>query len=138
MNLEQAIQTALEYETQIHELDKEAADKVRDPSGRRTLQLLRDDELSHIQYLEHQLETWKTSGRLDPGELQTRFPSAADLAPKLKQVKHKLDVREGNRERDILEKALRAEVETSAFYEKMVRELPEEEGRLFTSFLKII
>ncbi|MCF8038188.1 MAG: hypothetical protein K9K79_02630 [Desulfohalobiaceae bacterium] len=28
MNLEQAIQTALEYETQIHELYKEAADKV--------------------------------------------------------------------------------------------------------------
>lgn len=55
MNLEQAIQTALEYETQIHELYKEAADKV----------------------------------------------------------------------------------ETNAFYEKMVRELPEEDSGLFANFLKI-
>lgn len=137
MNMEQAIQTALEYETKIFELYREAAETVQDPKGKRTLQLLRDDELSHIDYLKLQLETWKSSGRIDSQTLSSNIPPAQDLAQKVQNVQQKLDVKDKKREREVLEAALRAEVETGIFYEQMVRELPKEQGALFAGFLQI-
>ena len=44
MTIEEAIKTALEYETKIRDIYRDAVERVSEPVGKRTLQMLRDDE----------------------------------------------------------------------------------------------
>lgn len=137
MTLEEAIKTAIEYETKVRDIYKDAAERVFDPTGKRVLEMLRDDEQYHIEYLIDRLELWKKIGKLSDKKLETVIPSADTIQKGMKTGRAQMakEVRSG--EREILGKALQAEVETSNFYEKMVKELSDEGQRMFARFLKI-
>jgi rubrerythrin len=64
MTLEEAIKTAVDYETRIRDIYREAAEKISDPRGKKILQFLGDDEQHHVEYLLDRLELWGKTGKL--------------------------------------------------------------------------
>ena len=137
MTLEEAIKTALDYETMVRDIYHDAIERVSDPAGKQILEMLRDDEQYHIDYLQERLQLWKKTGKLSDKKLETIIPSAETIQRGMETVQAHMsqEVRFG--EKEILGKALQAEVETSNFYQKMVNELSDEGQRMFAQFLKI-
>ena len=136
-SIEEAIKTAIEYEEKIRDLYKEAADKIDDPSGQKTLRLLRDDEQGHVDYLYDRLRAWKETGSLSLVKLETLVPPVDRIKAGVKRIETRLTRKQSGTEKEILTRALNAEIETSRFYQKMVDEMPGEAKPLFEEFLKI-
>ena len=137
MTLEEAIKTALDYETRIRDIYREAAEKISDPRGKKILQLLGDDEQSHIEYLLDRLELWGKTGELSDKKLESSIPSIETIQKEVEKIKSHVSQENRRGEIEILSKALKAEVETSNFYERMVNELSDEGQRMFARFLEI-
>ena len=137
MTVEEAIKTAIEYEARIRDIYREAAAVVDDEAGKRIFDTLGQDEQHHIDYLEHKLEEFLKTGAIEPGTLESAIPDQKSInqeADKIKSLAAKdfLGIKQ-----QMLSKALKAEVETSAFYQKMVNELPVDARPLFERFLEI-
>ena len=137
MTMEEAIKTALDYETRIRDIYRNAAEVVSDPAGKRIFQMLRDDEQHHVEYLMDRLESLKKTGELSPEKLKSTIPSIETISRETEKIETHLSKKDRRGEIEILSKALKAEIETSNFYEKMVAELPDEGQRLFARFLEI-
>ena len=137
MTLEEAIKTALVYETRIRDIYQEAAETVSDPAGRRILTMLRDDEENHIAYLEDRLELWKKTGKLSDKTLASIIPSAEVIRKETEKVETHMRRQLQSGEKEILSQALQAEIETSDFYRQMVDELSGEGQQMFARFLEI-
>jgi len=137
MTMEEAIKTALDYETRIRDIYRDAAEVVSDPAGKRILQMLRDDEQHHVEYLMDRLELWEKTGKLSEKKLESTIPPVDNIQREMEKVRAHMSPGNRSGERDILSKALKAEIETSNFYEKMVAELPDEGQRMFARFLEI-
>ena len=137
MTMEEAIKTAIDYETRIRDIYRDAAEVVSDPVGKRTLQMLRDDEQHHVEYLMDRLESWKKTGKLSAEKLESTIPPVDTIQRGMEKVRAQMSTENRGGERGILSKALKAEIETSNFYEKMVAELPNEGKRMFARFLEI-
>ena len=137
MTIEEAIKTALEYEARIRDIYQEATAEIDDEVGKRIFETLRKDEQHHIDYLQYKLKQLQDSGTILPERLDSKIPSQEAInreAEKVKSlvVKDFLGIR-----RQMLSKALKMEIETSDFYQKMVNELPAEGRTLFERFLEI-
>ena len=137
MTLEEAIKTALDYETRIRDIYREAAEKISDPRGKKILQLLGDDEQIHIEYLLDRLELWGKTGKLSDKKLESSIPSIETIQNEVEKIKSHVSQENRRGEIEILSRALKAEVETSNFYERMVNELSDEGQRMFARFLEI-
>jgi len=137
MTLEEAIKTALDYETRIRDIYKEAAEKISDPRGKKILQLLGDDEQHHVEHLLDRLELWEKTGKLSDKKLESTIPSIETIQKGVEKIKTHMSQENRRGEIEILSKALKAEVETSNFYERMVNELSDEGQLMFARFLEI-
>jgi len=137
MTIEEAIKTALEYETKIRDIYKEAADKVSDPAGQRILSMLKDDEETHIAYLKSRLELWEKTGTLSVKKLKTIIPPADVIQKETEKVATHMPQQHKTGEKEILSRALKAEIETSNFYQQMVDEMSGEGQQMFARFLEI-
>jgi rubrerythrin len=137
MTIEEAIKRAIELETRIRDVYREATQAVDDEVGKRIFETLCKDEQHHIDYLQHQLKQLLERGTIVPERLDSVMPSQEVVereADKLKPLVTKdfLGVK-----RQMLSKALKMEIETSDFYQKMVNQLPDEGKTLFERFLEI-
>ena len=137
MTIEEAIKTAVEYEVRIRDIYREATAAVNDEIGKRIFETLGKDEQYHIDYLHYKLKQWQDTGAIVSERLDSAIPSAEVVnreAEKIKTLVAKdfLGIR-----RQMLSKALKMEIETSDFYQKMVNELPAEGRALFERFLEI-
>ncbi len=139
MKLEEAIKTAIDYETRVHTLYREAAEKASDERGRRAFEVLADEERGHLEYLTSRLREWQETGSINPEELKSVFPSKEVIEQGLQKLKDRMEPRTGayDAELELLGRALNVEIETSSFYYRMVHELGEEGRRLFERFLAI-
>ena len=137
MTLEEAIKTALDYETRIRDIYREAAEKISDPRGKKILHFLGDDEQLHIEYLLDRLELWGKTGKLSDKKLESSIPSIETIQKGVEKIKSHVSQENRRGEIEVLSKALKAEVETSNFYERMVNELSDEGQRMFARFLEI-
>jgi rubrerythrin len=138
MTLDQAIRSAIELENKVHKSYAEAEKRAKDPVGQRVFHVLAEEEQGHIAYLESRLAEWKKSGHVTAAILKSTIPERSrikDAASKVsRQVKAKEDT---STEVQLLQKALGAEQETSAFYRRMVSELDPEGQGLFSRFIEI-
>ena len=137
MTLEEAIKTAIEYEIRIRDIYLEATAAVDDEVGKRIFETLGNDEQHHIDYLQHKLEQFQKTGAIEPEKLSSAVPDQESInreADKVKSLAAKdfLGIKS-----QMLSKALKMEIETSDFYQKMVNELPAEGRALFERFLEI-
>ena len=139
MKLDNAIRMALEYETGVHNAYSEATKKASDPSAKRTLQVLAEEEMGHIQYLQERLEEWRTTGKIKVKKLGTSIPTKEVIHQSLQDVRKTVKPKTTRLipELELLNKALQAEVKTSNFYKEMVSKLDGEGQQLFQRFVEI-
>jgi rubrerythrin len=140
MNLEQAITIALEYEGRVHRTYSRAVEKAEHDVARRVFSTLCDEEMEHIRYLSERLEEWRSTGTITVAKLDTVLVSKAAIEAATAKLRERLDgsgreVR--GTEFESLKKALDLELETSAFYKKMVATLDDDGRRLFERFVEI-
>ena len=138
MKIEEAIKTAIEYENRVCDVYAEAVEAARNDTARRVFSTLSDEERGHVDFLEHCLGTWSEKGVLSAEGLTTAIPSPESIKKGVKTLEKKLggSPAEGA-EVEMLHRALEVEVETSAFYAKMVDVLPPEGKQLFERFVEI-
>jgi rubrerythrin len=137
MNLEEAIKTALEYETKVRDLYVNAQNKTSDAEGKKIFQTLAKEEQGHLDYLNSRLQVWEKTGNLDTPQLDTLIPSQERIAEGVKKLEGKMSGKDRATELQFMKEALDAEIETSNFYKKMVSELSQEGKKLFARFLEI-
>jgi len=137
MTIEEAIQTAIQYENEVRDVYTSAVEKVSDPTGRRVCQVLANEEQGHIDYLEARLAEWRDTGQVKSAELETVVPSPEAIAEVADQLSTGMGDVDRGTEMEMLTKALAAERKTRGFYREMVAELPLEGQRLFERFVEI-
>ncbi len=137
MKIEEAIRTAIEYETRILAVYKQAADEVEDARGKKVLGMLADEEQGHLDYLQHKLIEWQDQGVLTFDAIPSRLPPADLILAEMDKLSDEFSGKSLGKERQILERALKAEIETSNFYEGLVAELSDDGQRMFARFLEI-
>lgn len=139
MTIEEAIKTALEFENKVEQTYREAMSKATDPAGKRVFETLAKEEQGHIQYLESRLTEWQKTGHLTLETLDTVVPSKAVIQQGVERLKREVDTHRGvnTEELEMLQRALEVELETGAFYRRMVSELADEGQQLFQRFLEI-
>ena len=137
MTVEKAIKTAIEYETRIRDIYREAMAAVDDEAGKRIFDTLGQDEQRHIDYLEYKLEQFRKTGTIETERLESAIPDQKSIAQEADKIKSLATKDFLGIKQQMLSKALKAEVETSAFYQKMVNELPADAQPLFERFLEI-
>ena len=137
MTIEEAIKSALEYEVRIRDIYREATAAVDDEVGKRIFETLCKDEQNHIDYLEYKLEQLQSSGAIVPERLESEIPSQEVFDREAEKIKSLVSKDFLGIRRQMLSKALKMEIETSDFYQKMVNDLPAEGRALFERFLEI-
>lgn len=137
MTNEEAIRTAIEFEKRVTAVYEQAAAAATDDAGRRVFGALAEEELGHVAYLEHKLEDLTETGSFSAEPLETVVPSADTIAEGIGRMEKQVEPEDHTLELDFLRQALEAEVETSAFYERMVAELDKSGRELFAHFLEI-
>lgn len=137
MNLEQAITTAISYETRIRDIYTEAALKTNDPVGKKLFETLGKDEQSHLDYLNVKLEQWRNTGKITVENLSSIVPPTDKLRRESEKIEQRISKDDRRDEKQMLSKALGIEVETSHFYRKLVAETSGEIQDMFAKFLEI-
>lgn len=141
MNLEQAIVTAIKFETRVHATYAEAAASAEHEVARRVFTTLCEEEMGHIRYLRERLEEWRAGGAIKVHELGSQLGSRTAIEAGAARLRATLGSGRsrggGGVELESLHKALDAERETSAFYKQMVATLDADGKRLFERFVEI-
>ena len=137
MTIEEAIQTAIEFENEVRDVYKAAAKEAVDPVGKRVFTVLADEEQGHVDYLESRLEEWRQTGKVNPVALETAVPSREVITEAADSVSEGMSDVDHGTELKMLGTALEAERKTSGFYRRMVAELPAEGRKLFERFVEI-
>lgn len=139
MKLDDAIKTALEYETGVYEVYLEAMNKAKNETGKHIFKVLCDEEKGHIEYLRERLMEWQDTGKVKAVKLGTLIPHRKIIAGKLNQVRTTVMSKHSKQifELEMLKRALEAEIETSNFYKEMVATLSGDGQELFSRFLEI-
>ena len=142
MNIEKAIQTAIEYEIKVRDVYKDAEIKATSPVGKRVFNVLVLEEQKHLDYLENRLQEWQSTGKVRVEKLDTAIPSKDAINSEVTKLQTKLqpgdsDKKYSDVELQMLKKALEVEIETSEFYKKLVAELPKPDQELFKRFVEI-
>jgi len=137
MTIEEAIHTAIEHENGVRDVYAEASEKVTDPIGKKVFTVLAREEQGHVDFLMDCLKQWREKGKVDPIQLKTAVPARDVIDKAMSALSAGMDVKDRSGELDMLRQALAAEHKTSAFYQKMVAELPPEGKALFQPFVEI-
>lgn len=137
MTMEEAIQTAIEYETKIRDLYRQAAKNSRDPQAVRFYNALAKDEANHLAYLKDRLEKWRDTGNIPDDNLEKHLPSRVKINREVDKLKHQLTEADQRDEKRRLSKALKLEVDTSNYYKALVSKTGNEGERMFGRFVKI-
>lgn len=137
MTLEEAIQTALQFERKIRDIYVEASQAFDDESGRHLFESLAKDEQRHVDYLKDRLSQWRKSGKIQVEELPQSTGIAEKISKALETVKNKLNDENHRLEQQMLSKALKSEIETSNFYQEMVGTMSGDAKEMFGRFLAI-
>ncbi len=137
MTVEEAIQTAIQYEAEVRDVYRDAAARMTDPTGKRVCEVMGNEEQEHLDYLTARLVEWRDTGKIEAAALKSAVPSCDVIADAAANVSGGMSDVDRASEREMLTKALEAENKTSSFYRKMVADLPSEARPLFERFVEI-
>ncbi len=137
MSLEQAVKTAISLEEKIRDLYVKSHEECTDETGKRFFAMLRDDEQYHMDYLSDRLDELQKGGQMQHPDLKSLVPSAEEIDACLSEAEKHMAVDDRGVIQQMLSNALRVEVRTSEFYEKMVSESEGEIRGMFARFLEI-
>lgn len=138
MDLQEALKISLDSEKKVRDHYASGAEAIKDALGRKVFETLAKEEQGHVAYLESRLEEWTKTGRVTDATLESILPSQRLVDEAKSRLEQTSERRVADKkELQLLKIALQMETETSAFYEKLVSELPVEDQRLFEKFLEI-
>jgi rubrerythrin len=138
MKIEEAIQTALNYENNVRDHYKEAAEKAEDPKAKKFFDLLAREEQGHVEYLLAKQSQWEDDGKLEVGEIGTLLPKPELLRKGLENLQTSAETRDYETDVQKLYTALQLEEEVSALYKEMVAQIDHPDaGAMFQRFLEI-
>jgi rubrerythrin len=137
MTIEEAMKTAIEYEIRIRDIYLEAVAAVDGIAGKKILETLAKEEQHHVDYLELKLVQFQKTGAIEHEKLESAIPDRESIDREADKVKSLTAEDSLGIKQSMLSKALKVEIETSEFYQKMVNELPAEARPLFERFLEI-
>jgi rubrerythrin len=137
MNIEEAFNTARSYEVRIRDFYLSASEEAHDKAAAALYAALGKDEASHVSYLDAKLAQWKSEGRVTVEKLKTYLPDPALIEAAAKKARAEAAFESEGGETGAIERALRSEEETSAFYRRLVSELDGTLKELFSRFLEI-
>ncbi len=137
MTIIEALKTAIVYEERVRDTYRLALDKTSDPSGLRIFSLMSNEENDHVLYLQAKLKELESGGTLSSADLTTALPEIDKIAAATAELGEKLNEVARETEISLLTQAREMELQTSAFYEKMVKELPPEGQAFFERFVEI-
>lgn len=137
MNVEEALETALEFENKVRDAYREMAEGASSEIGKNIFGVLAHEEHHHVEYLENRLREWRRAGVITAEGLETAVPRRAAVEEGVKKLAKEAtgEIRGG--EVEMLRRALHMETQASDFYKRMVAELPEEARPLFARFVEI-
>lgn len=135
--VEEAITTAIEFETKVRDTYLKAVEAATDETGRRVFKLLAKEEQGHLDYLNSRLDEWHKTGHVTAEKLATVVPPRDVIDDRAKALREKLAGEDRGEEVKMLMKAEVVELETSNFYEEMVNTLEDEAQEMFKRFLEI-
>jgi rubrerythrin len=138
IGLDEAIQTALEFEKKVYKVYSDAMDEINDPVGKKVFKQLSLEEAQHVTYLQQRLNEWREEGRIDIKDISTVVPDKQRITEGRERIDRSVQGRKpATTEIDYLKSAFEVEKETSGFYRQMVSELSGEGQALFARFLEI-
>ena len=137
MNLETAIQSALDYERRIRDLYIEAVNNTSDPAGKKIFQSLADDEQRHVDYLQSRLDEWQRQGRITLAELESVVPDKAVIRRQTQALRATLSEDSRGVKQQMLSQALSMELDTSRLYRELVDQVDGDLRVMFQRFLEI-
>jgi rubrerythrin len=137
VTIEEAIKTAIQYEKRVVQVYEDAARESQDEIGRKIYAAFVKEEEEHVVYLVNRLNEWKATGQVTAASLGTVIPSRARVEEGIKKLESRVARTAPEAEMRLLKRALDIEVETSAFYVRVVQELPPEHRPLFERFVEI-
>jgi len=137
MDLEQAIKTAIGYESRVLDVYLKSEGRTKDPVGKKVLSILAREEREHLDYLKERLREWTQTGKLTPARLRSALPGKEQIRESQKRLESRAPSGDTSAEQDILKKALEMEQETSSFYREMVHQLDQQGQALFEPFVEI-
>ena len=137
MDLEQAIKTAIGYETRVLDVYRRSAGQTGDSTGKKVLAILAREEQEHLDYLKERLNEWTQTGKLTPTRLKSALPTKEQIRESQKRLESSAPAGDTKAEQEILVKALEMEQETSSIYQQMVHQLDKEGQALFEPFVEI-
>ncbi|MFH1760723.1 MAG: ferritin family protein [bacterium] len=137
MSLEEAIKTALEYESKVKKVYIDASEKVGNETGRGFFTMMADEEQAHMDYLRQRLNEWKNNGKIEVRELKSIVPDKETIKKQITGLKEKLKSDNTGSELRLLGRANTVEEETSNFYKQMVNTLDDQGKEMFSRFVEI-
>jgi rubrerythrin len=137
MELEEALKTALEYETRIRDYYLQAAEKTGETDGRNLFLQLAQDEQRHLDYLESRLAEWQRDGAIIIADLASALPNAGQISKSLASIAKTANRDDRKDEKQMLSKALNIELATSAFYKELTETMEGDSATMFARFLRI-
>jgi len=137
MTIEEAMKTAIEYEIRIRDIYREAEAAVDVEAGKRIFETLAKEEQHHVDYLEHKLVQFQKTGSIEQEKLESVLPDQKSIGREADKIKSLTAEDSLGIKQSMLSKALKVEIETSEFYQKMADELPADARPLFERFLEI-
>jgi rubrerythrin len=137
MDLEQAIKTAIGYETRVLDVYRQSEGRTDKPAGKKILALLAREEQEHLDYLKERLQEWTSTGKITPARLKSALPTREQIQESQKRLESQAPAGDTTAEQEILKKALEMEQETSSFYKEMVHQLDKQGQALFEPFVEI-
>ena len=139
MKLDNAIKTALEYETGVHKIYLEAMNKTANEAAKRIFRVLCEEEVGHLEYLQARLQEWQKTGKIKVKKLGTSIPAQKAIDKGLQDLRKTVKPKRTKQvpELELLKKALDAETKASNFYKEMVGKLDGEGKELFKRFVEI-
>lgn len=137
MNVEEALETALEFENKVRDAYREMAETSASKIGENVFGVLAHEEQHHVEYLESRLSEWRRAGVITAEGLETAVPRRAAIEEGVKNLSKEAQGEIRGGEVEMLRRALRMEIGANDFYKRMVNELPEEARPLFARFVEI-
>ncbi len=139
MNLQEALNVALDYEHKVRDHYANGAKTIDNPQGKKVFETLAREEQGHVDYLSYCLKQWTEQGKVDPQDMTPVVkPGLAWIEKAQEELKGKHETRVASaNEIELLKVAFELEMTTSAFYRDLVGKLPQKDQGLFAKFLEI-
>ncbi len=136
MNIKEALQGAIKYETWVRDAYRQAMDQAMSKGIKRMLEKLSHDEHLHLEALRKAYSRLTKKGKLEQFEVDlSQFLSEADAS--VAEIKKELESgEEKERISRTLERLLEVERETFSFYKVVSQKLPIKHKKFFDRFVQ--